>query len=465
MKFLEQRPILEHFDRLAATSPTWVATVAGERLCLDDQGVQDQVLKVVQKEHVTKDPLIKFLMVASPCGTQAFATWTRGPQNSTAKIFFEKVFEPFGDAVMRKALGDMHVMSTRHELQIKKWILKCELEKDQDEAALLEIEEFSDEKMKAKFLEIVRQQISDRKACEDRRALCDGREDSDDDADQRQETFAEEYLKQYVVELANVGCNAKLFVVNTKPESEREGAVRDSLPIDMPQKVLTLERLEREGKDTHNVKLDILQTVVKTNYDLAQTDVLPNLDDRNAKASFLKRAINVTKHIIGEAPDKKAVEGQLAKLRSQEKFKCTQCAKKAQHVRHYRVIPTGICYPIASLASEPAKDLAIFCSPRCQQKWDETLMCPKCKTFDWKRDVEGKAPYPDPFKMLDNLVQYQYCRTNVPGTPVCPITRIEPRMIVLPLCTTCSSVMMPRTPGAPHLHLAFSHDDVPRKRL
>jgi hypothetical protein len=371
---------------------------------------------------------------------------------------------------MRKALGDMHVMNTRHELQIKKWTLRCELEKDQDEAALLEIEEgFSDEKMKAKFLEIMRQQISDRKGCEERRALCDGRVGEDDDAKRRrrQEPLTEEHLKQCVVELLDCSPNAKLFVVNTKHESEREGAVRDCLPIDMPQKVSTLERLTREGKDTHNVKLDILETVVKTSYELAQTDMLPNLDDRNSKGAFIKRAINVTKHITGEVPDKKAVEGKLAKLQASDKLKCTQCAKKAGHARHYRVIPTGICYHIVRLASEPAKpeDIAIFCSLRCQHKWDETLMCPKCKTFDWKRDVEGKAPYPCPFKMLDNLAQYLYCRQNLENIPVCPIAHTEPRMIVLPLCTTCSSTMMPRTPCAPHLTLAFCHDDMPRKRL
>ena len=464
MKFLDQRPPLEHFDRNETTAPTWVATVAEKRLCLDDQGVRDQLLKVIYKEKGAKDSLLKFLMVASPCGTQVFATWTRGPPHGTAKLFFKKVFEPFGDDVVRKANGDVHVMNTRHEMQIKKWTLKCELEEDQDNAALLQIEEeFSDEKMKTKFLEIVRQQISNRKAREQRRALCDGHEEeeSDDDAKCR-EKLTEEHLKQCVLELANFGQDAKLFVVNTKHESEREGAVRDCLPIDISQKVSTLEHLTREGKDTHNVKMDILETVVKTNYELAQAGVLPNLGDRNAKAPFIKRAINVTKHLIGEVPDKKACESKLAKLQATDNFKCTQCEKKAGNVRHYRVIPTGIQYPIQSLASEPAKreDIAIFCSLRCQQKYDETLMCPRCRTFDWKRDDQGKAPYPCPLKFLDNLAQYRFCREHVPNTPVCPITRTEPRMIRLPLCTTCSSTMMPRTPGAPHLTFCWSYDDL-----
>ena len=131
--------------------------------------------------------------------------------------------------------------------------------------------------------------------------------------------------------------------------------------------------------------------------------------------------------------------------------------------QHYRILETGICYPIASLASEPAKpeSILVFCSLRCQQKWDETLMCPRCKSFDWKYDVEGKAPYPCPLKLLDNLAQYQFCKQNLPSIPVCPITRTEPRMIRLPLCISCSSTMMPRTPDAPHLTLAFSYDGMP----
>ena len=119
MKFLEQRPLLEKIEKIDETAPTWVATIADERLRIDDEAILGQLLLVMQKERIVKSPLLKFLMVTSPNGTQAFATWTRLIQNSQAKQFFKKVFEPFGDKAMKKALGDMHVMNTRHELQIK----------------------------------------------------------------------------------------------------------------------------------------------------------------------------------------------------------------------------------------------------------------------------------------------------------------------------------------------------------
>lgn len=147
-------------------------------------------------------------------------------------------------------------------------------------------------------------------------------------------------------------------------------------------------------------------------------------------------------------------------------MKCSNVdCKKSCEPRYYRVAETGICYPISSLSSETAKQesILVFCSIRCQQKWDETLVCPKCKSFDWKHEVGGKCPYPDPFKLLDNLAQYNYCRQNIPDFPVCPIARTETRMVRVPLCTTCSSMMLPRTPNSPHLTLDFSYDDMPMK--
>ena len=49
MKFLEERPCLEQIERVDATAPTWVATVADERLCVDDQ-IADYLMRVVHKE-------------------------------------------------------------------------------------------------------------------------------------------------------------------------------------------------------------------------------------------------------------------------------------------------------------------------------------------------------------------------------------------------------------------------------
>ena len=97
--------------------------------------------------------------------------------------------------------------------------------------------------------------------------------------------------------------------------------------------------------------------------------------------------MNVTTHLLdGQASDKKAYKSKVDGLQTHRDLKCSTCKKKcAPH--YYRVIETGICYPITSLASEPAKpeSIIVLCSLRCQQKWDKTLMCLKCKTFEFRR--------------------------------------------------------------------------------
>ena len=217
--------------------------------------------------------------------------------------------------------------------------------------------------------------------------------------------------------------------------------------------------------EAKKLKDKIEDEVVKTHYDLTQKGLLPDIEkDSRLKGGFISRTMNVTRHLLdGQASDKKAYKSKIDQLQTRIDLKCSAegCKKKCAP-RYYRVLETGICYPISSLSSEtaPKESILVFCSLRCQHKWDETLMCPRCKSFDWKYDVEGKAPYPDPFHFLDNLTQYMYCRRYLENIPVCPITRKRPRMIRLPLCISCSCTMMPRTPCAPHLTLAFSYDDM-----
>ena len=52
----EQRPLLEHVESVDEKAPTWVATVADERVCLDDQAIRDKLKKALQKEHRTERP-------------------------------------------------------------------------------------------------------------------------------------------------------------------------------------------------------------------------------------------------------------------------------------------------------------------------------------------------------------------------------------------------------------------------
>jgi hypothetical protein len=253
-------------------------------------------------------------------------------------------------------------------------------------------------------------------------------------------------------------------------EAEREELIKDRLDLTLKydaKTYITISQDPNTKAEAAELQNRIENEVVKTQYALMQEGLLPNFEkDHRLKAGFISRTMNVTKHLLdGQVSDKKAYKDKVDNLQKQSGMKCSNedCKKFCHNPDHYRVKETGICYPISSLSSEtaPKESILVFCSFRCEEKWDERLMCPKCKTFDWTYDEKGVAPYPCPFQLLDNFAQYDYCRQNIANFPVCPITRTEPKMIRLPLCTSCDHTMMPRTPQAPHLTLCFSYDDMP----
>ena len=53
---------------------------------------------------------------------------------------------------------------------------------------------------------------------------------------------------------------------------------------------------------------NIVETVIETGYEQMRDGFLPDLEqDRNEKSSFINRRMNVTEHLIGEAPDKEVL--------------------------------------------------------------------------------------------------------------------------------------------------------------
>jgi hypothetical protein len=277
-------------------------------------------------------------------------------------------------------------------------------------------------------------------------------------------------LKRCMAVVVNFKPDVVLYKVDFMSEAEREQLIQDRLDLTLKYDAKTYVSIyEDPDKKAEAAEFQnrIESEVLKTQYHLMQEGLLPNFEkDSRKKGQFLERAMNVTKHLLdGQVSDKKAYKDKVDNLQKQSGMKCSNenCKKYCYNPSHYRVKETGICYPISSLSSEtaPKESILVFCSFRCEEKWDERLMCPKCKTFDWKYDEKGIAPYPCPFQLLDNFAQYDYCRQNIANFPVCPITRTEPKLIRLPLCTSCDHTMMPRTPQAPHLTLCFSYDDMP----
>ena len=167
---------------------------------------------------------------------------------------------------------------------------------------------------------------------------------------------------------------AMLYKVDCMSESEREELIKDKLSLQVKQYAEAYIGIYHDPKmqvEANNLKDKTEYEVVKTHYDLMQQGVLPNFEkDHRLKVGFISRTMNVSKHLLdGQASDKKAYKCKVDGLQTHSELKCTTCKKKCTP-RHYRVRETGICYPIASLPSEPAKreSILVFCSLRCQHK-------------------------------------------------------------------------------------------------
>ena len=167
---------------------------------------------------------------------------------------------------------------------------------------------------------------------------------------------------------------------------------------------------------------------------------------------------------------------------------CTHCTKPAHACTHYLVTSEAwIWKPISELADEKVKDVKIFCSRKCEEKWQEVLICPDCNTCDYTKTT-GVQSYPSPKALMDMTTQYQSRllqadmipkekvkntdesrlywaefqrqilrgetpsagREVVPEKPIKMWTR-EPRRVNVAICVTCSSTMLPRNPLAAHL--------------
>ena len=519
-RFLERKPVVVAGEVINSKARSWVATLHDERLPENREAVaflecalvasMDQNAKGAIK-HVEK-----LLTVTSAEQTEVFLTVVEPQPIHLVKRLLETLFKRFGDHVLKRAMQSVHMLNHKDESTIQAWLMAGEFEDEtctdvptrKEDLHLVQgaVVKYSGAQGCARVESQVSTMTNQIGELETRlTALSEERESHSlarrikECADPKEKQWleaqfaAESDIPEEMNEVSLALSNLKFYerdmhdwlnrcisvVVDFKPQAllykvdfmsewQREELIKDNLDLRVGAYAKTyLGIYEDPAKqvEADQLKAQIEDEVVKTHYALMQKQLVPNFEkDQRLKNGFISRTINVAKHLLdGQVSDRKEYKSKVDKLEKPSEFKCTQCQKKLkQGPDYYRVKETGICYPISALDTETAKNdsILVFCSYRCEDKWDETLMCPKCKTFEWKRDVEGIAPYPDPFKLLDNFAQYDYCRRHIEGYPVCPIARGPPEMIVLPLCTTCDNAMMPRTPEAPHLTLCWSYDDM-----
>ena len=520
-RFLECKPVVVPGKVLNSKARSWVATLLDARFTENHEAVAFLHASLAGSMETGKGALKnieKLLIVTCASSTQLFMTLFEPLPIHLVKRLLENTLKRFGDHVLSHALGSLHMMNDRDESNIQAWWMAGEFEEEQkyedtpkrkedlhkmqgavvkysgtqgrarveSQLSTMSNQIVELETQLAALSEEREQDLAQRiKECEDPEekewieAASATESDVPDEINEvrsalsrmkmRQEDMHDR-LSRCISVVVNFQPEVALYKVDFMSEAQREELIKDRLDLTLKYDAKTYIAVSQDPNqkaEAAELQNRIESEVVKTQYALMQEGLLPNFEkDHRLKAGFISRTMNVTKHLLdGQVSDKKAYKDKADNLQKQNGMKCSNedCKNYCHNPHHYRVKETGICYPISSLSSEtaPKESILVFCSFRCEEKWDEKLMCPKCKTFDWKYDEKGIAPYPCPFKLLDNFAQYDYCRQNIANFPVCPISRTEPKLIRLPLCTSCDHTMMPRTREAPHLTLCFSYDDMP----
>jgi len=253
--------------------------------------------------------------------------------------------------------------------------------------------------------------------------------------------------------------DGNLYILKAKSSKERgEAEWIETLGNAMEEKYGGVTFLE----ETYDEAIELMDKGA-----LPEVERDPNPDNKKSLAVHrCRKLIDKTQTIhdayVGKMTDqefKRACKRLAGKHGTKDTDKCTQCDKPAPAATHYLVISEEIWKPIAELANEKAKDTALFCSHKCENKWQEVLICPDCNTFEYTKT--SLSSYPSSKAMLDMTAQYhrRLLQTELEKKdqtgkevekPIKMWLREVPRISV-PICVTCSATMLPRNPLAPHL--------------
>ena len=201
--------------------------------------------------------------------------------------------------------------------------------------------------------------------------------------------------------------NGNLYILKAKASKERgEAEWIETLGSAMEEKHGGATFLE----ETYDEAIELMDKGA-----LPEVERDPNPDSQRSLAIHrCRKLIDKTQTIhdayVGKMTDqefKRACKRIAGKHGTKDTDKCTQCDKPAPAATHYLVISEGIWKPIAELANEKAKDTALFCSRKCENKWQEVLICPDCNTFEYTKTTLSPQSYPSPKAMLDMTAQYR----------------------------------------------------------
>lgn len=517
---LEEKPTVRRGEYRNSKAVSFAAVLADERwepnddLCAKITHLKMELLADSERKKTPRAE--KMLIVTAPKGMQwqtvVYFNLSQADQTRTAKRLLARYIERFGDHISKRADNSLHMLNTRDERYINAWTLAKEftvqvsegrphparaekellpqwaeaeerdivtltgqeavahikskvlthtnaLHKLEDQVAMKQLEN-NIGNLSISSKHGLEAELDANRELEHKLVAQDAAHSAKLDHDSMQDM-----LDQVPISVLNGWPEEPLYMVDFMSETEREELIKDSLPPD----TLRISLIEQENADVaKRLQHSVADQVLQTGLDLMDEGCLPDFRARpQYKKAFQDRILKTYTQVTGDVIPEQLKEHVSKQLSNRVKggHTCTHCTKPARACTHYLVTEEEwIWKPISELANEKVKDVKIFCSLKCEEKWQEVLICPDCNTYDYTMTT-GVQSYPSPKELMDMTRQFQqrmlqadmmpkkkveYTEEVVPEKPIKMWAR-EPRRVNVAICVTCSATMLPRNPHATHL--------------
>ena len=132
--FLESKPGVVEGTVLNSKTRTWVANLMDGRLPENREAVgflQTDIIRGAEGVRGSMRNLEKLLLVTCASQTQVFITLFEPQPIHLVKRMLEAMFKRFGEHVLLRALGSVHMMNHRDEFTIQAWRMAGEFEEEE----------------------------------------------------------------------------------------------------------------------------------------------------------------------------------------------------------------------------------------------------------------------------------------------------------------------------------------------
>ena len=133
-RFLESKPVVVNGTVINSKARTWVANLMDDRLPENREAVgflQTDIIRGAEGVRGSMRNLEKLLLVTCASQTQVFITLFEPQPIHLVKRMLEAMFKRFGEHVLLRALGSVHMMNHRDEFTIQAWLMAGEFEEEE----------------------------------------------------------------------------------------------------------------------------------------------------------------------------------------------------------------------------------------------------------------------------------------------------------------------------------------------